>query len=362
MPRLTCIDEIAHHGAAVELLGQAMHVDDDVLCAVRQFTRRLRQRDGDRLADAEFLRLGRARLDQDRRAWRAPRGCRSPAACIRRCAAMKLTLARQPLRAAVAGDGDGVADLDARQHRLAARRSASCRLSGGSSDTTGRPGRHRLAGPVIDLLDGAGGRARAAAARQPRLRPVEIAPWPGAARLRRRRASSACRRRSCSSSCARSKACCALVTAACFTTRSAFCRSSSSVNSRSPASTVSPSRTFSVSTRPCSSGLTKMRSASTQPCSARSSSLAAGGERQQRQARRAQMQFALSCRPPGANNSSRCVFIIARTSSGSKRSNSPLQMIGDQARRGDELRKIDQRVGPPRRARRRARAARARRR
>ena len=62
-----------------------------------------------------------------------------------------------------------------------------------------------------------------------------------------------------SSSCARSKVILALATAASASATAARCRSASSANSSAPSVTASPSRTASVSTRPASSGLTKMK-------------------------------------------------------------------------------------------------------
>ena len=153
-------------------------------------------------------------------------------------------------------------------------------------------------------------------------------PWPGATRLRHRRRSFACRPRVFSNSLARSKFCCALTTAVFLTTTSAFCRSSSTVNSRSPFLTWSPSRTFTVSTRPCSSGRNENQLGLDPALQLAVVAFVAAGEReagehQRRHDGKLHPHGALL----GANNSSTWVFIILRTSSGSKRSNNPLQMM-----------------------------------
>ena len=68
-----------------------------------------------------------------------------------------------------------------------------------------------------------------------------------------------------SSAWARSDAALALVSEASAIFRLDCCNSSSTVNRDAPSPIASPSRTVSVMTRPISSGLTKIRSASTQP-------------------------------------------------------------------------------------------------
>ena len=182
----------------------------------------------DRLADAQPLRPLRARLDQEHQLRALLQAVDHRRGELRR-AGDEAHLGADIGLAAVAADGDGVAELELGQRRLVDEE-AHLDVARRQQRDDRPAGRHQLAAAVIDLLDAAGDRAEHLAARQPGLRGVEPRLRGAQARPRHRRAPSAFRP-ALQQRCARSYACCAFVTAASCMATSARCSSASSVNS-----------------------------------------------------------------------------------------------------------------------------------